>query len=359
MTIHDTTIHTHPVDTDLTGAPTLGVFDTLAKGDPAPEWLRAAVVEQWGHPGDRTELRLITVSENATFLVSVDGRPVSVVRVARPGYMAGVAAFESEAAWVRAISRSRVTRVPEPLETTSGGMVAVVEDTHGVGWTCVSAAFVMGEVLEDVADPVPHYRAIGRTTALLHDHVQSWRPPSWFRRHSWNLPDMVGPSPRWGRWQDAALDDAGRQVLEAAEAAALAALAVVPRTSSDWGLIHADLRPSNIMIDGSELTVIDFDDSGFGWLMYDFASALTFMEHLPSAPTMAQEWVAGYAEVRPLSRDDAVAGCALSMVRRLQMLGWTTTHREDALPPDLFVAQVDGTVEVARRYLASATWLLD
>ncbi len=355
MTIHDTDL----VDTDLIDVPSLGAFDTLAKGDPAPDWLRDGVVGAWGHPAGRTDVRLITVSENATFLVSVDGRPVSVVRVARPGYMTGVVAFESEAAWVRAISRSRLTRVPEPLETMHGGMVAVVEDTHGVGWSCVSAAFVAGEVLEDVADPVPYYRAIGRTTALLHDHAQSWRPPSWFRRHSWDVPDMVGPSPRWGRWQDAALDDAGRQLLDAAEAAALGALAVVPRTSSDWGLIHADLRPSNIMIDGGELTVIDFDDSGFGWFMYDFASALTFMEHLPQAPTMAQEWVTGYAEVRPLSRDDAVMGCALSMVRRLQMLGWTTTHREDALPPALWVAQVDGTVEVARAYLASATWLLD
>ncbi|GHS86054.1 hypothetical protein AGMMS50218_05120 [Actinomycetota bacterium] len=47
------------------------------------------------------------------------------------------------------------------------------------------------------------------------------------------------------------------------------------------------------------------------------------------------------------------------MIRRLQMLGWTTTHREDALPPELWAAQVPGTVEVARRYLRSGTWLLD
>ncbi len=42
-----------------------------------------------------------------------------------------------------------------------------------------------------------------------------------------------------------------------------------------WGLIHADLRPSNIMIDGADLTVIDFDDCGFTWFLDDFASALT------------------------------------------------------------------------------------
>ena len=74
---------------------------------------------------------------------------------------------------------------------------------------------------------------------------------------------------------------------------------------------------------------------------------------------MAAHWVAGYREVRPFTEDDARYGGALSMVRRLQMLGWTTTHRADALPPDLWAAQVPGTVQVAERFLTSPTWLLD
>ena len=355
MTTHDVDLArpTGPADT-----PTLHAFDSLTKGSPAPTWLRDGVVRAWGHPESRTELRLITVSENATFLVLVDDRPVAVTRVARPGYMAGVTAFESEAAWVRAIARSGVARVPEPLETVRGGAVVVIEDEHGIAWTCVSSAFVAGAVLEDVADPVPYYRPIGRTTALLHDHAMSWRPPSWFRRHAWDVQHMVGPVSRWGRWEDADLSTGGKRLLTAAQTVALGAVADSPHSSADWGLIHADLRPSNIMIDDGRLTVIDFDDSGFSWFMYDFASALTFMEHLPEAPTMAQEWLAGYTEIRPLSRDDLALGCALSMVRRLQMLGWTTTHREDALPPDLWSAQVDGTLEVAARYLGSPTWLL-
>ncbi len=305
-------------------------------------------------------MSLIAVSENATFLIREAGRPVAVTRVARPGYLTDAAAFESEVAWVTALSDAGVVRVPQGVATTAGPAVAVIQDDRGVRWSCVTYSYATGDILEDITDPVPYYRQIGRTTAMLHDHAVVWSRPGWFRRHSWELSDMVGPTCRWGRWEEAGLGRAERTVLAAAQTAALDAMAEAPRSAQDWGLIHADLRPSNILVDeDDQLTVIDFDDCGSTWFLYDFASALTFMEHTDDAPTMAKEWVDGYAEVRPLSRADERLGCALSMIRRLQMLGWTTTHREDALPPALWLAQREGTVAVAQSYLRSATWLLD
>lgn len=345
---------------DQLAAPaSLHTFDLLAKGDAAPHWLHDGIVRAWGFSAGPVRVSLIAVSENATFLVRLGDHPVAVTRVARPGYMAGTAAFESELAWVRALGADGVATVPHGLPTLDGPFVAQIQDDAGTAWACVSFSFVPGEVLEDVADPVPHYRGIGRTTALLHEHALAWEPPAGFERHSWDLPDMVGPTARWGRWEHADLEPHEVALLARAEKAALAVLADAPRTPDSWGLVHADLRPSNILVSGDELTVIDFDDCGYTWWLYDFAAALTFMEHVAAAPTMAREWIAGYAEIRPLTRGDLETACALSMVRRLQMLGWTTTHREDALPPELWSAQTHGTVDVAARYLRSATWLLD
>lgn len=340
-------------------APAADLFDTAAKGAPAPRWLVDGIVDAWDLDPALTSVVLITVSENATFLVRVGGVPVAVTRVARPGYMAGTAEFESEVAWVTALADSPYVRVPRGIPTVDGGYVAVILDERGASWSCVSFSFVTGSILEDFTDPVPYYREIGRTTAHLHDHVREWAPPAGFRRHSWALADMVGPTCRWGQWQDVSFTPAEHALLAAAERAALLTAAAVPRTTADWGLIHADLRPSNIMIDDGTLTVIDFDDCGYSWYLYDFASALSFMEHTDDAPTMAKQWVDGYSEVRPLSRTDEQLACALSMVRRLQMLGWTTTHREDSLPPVLWAAQKDGTLTVAEKFMRSATWLLD
>jgi len=83
------------------------------------------------------------------------------------------------------------------------------------------------------------------------------------------------------------------------------------------------------------------------------------MEHVADADTMAAHWIEGYTQVRPLTSAELRLGCDLSMILRLQMLGRTTTHRDDALPPALWSAQKSGTLEVAQRYLLSTTWLID
>ena len=134
-----------------------------------------------------------------------------------------------------------------------------------------------------------------------------------------------------------------------------------PRTQQTWGLIHADLRPSNIIRDADgKLTIIDFDDAGYSWYLYDYASSLSFIEHMPYAPELARSWVKGYEQVAgAFSEDQLEVMSALSMIRRLQMLGWTTNHREDALPEELATTQASGSVLCAQRYLEDSRWLLN
>lgn len=337
----------------------LAAFDALTRGSPAPFWLHRGVSAAWGLDPERVDLPLITVSENATFRLDLDGRAVGVIRVSQPGYVGGPTAIASELAWVNALHELEDVRLISAVPTIRGVFVTTIKDGEGTGWACVSTQFVAGTVLEDLPDPASHYRTIGEWSALFHQHARTWEPPFGFKRFTWDVADMVGPTCRWGRWEDTALASSEHALLLRAQSSALEMLADAPRGRRDWGLIHADLRPSNILADGEALTIIDFDDCGFGWFLYDYAAALSFVEHEPYAPAMAKEWAAGYEQVSPLSSADIDRASALSMLRRLTMLGWTVNHREDALPPGLFAAQLPGTVEVAERFLDSPTWLLD
>ncbi|MDR2347478.1 MAG: phosphotransferase [Bifidobacteriaceae bacterium] len=341
--------------------PSLAAFDALRAGAAAPYWLFRGVAAAWCLDPERMDLRLITVSENATFLLSLDGAPKGAIRVSQPGYVGGPAAIRSEVAWVQALrDELPQVRLLEPVPSPRGPYAVVVRDNAGTGWVCVSTRFVAGAPLEDLPDPAGYYRTIGRWSALFHDHARHWRLPYGFKRFAWDIDDMVGPSCRWGRWEGVAqLEDAELALLTRAQERALAHLDSLPKNRGTWGLIHADLRPSNILADAGDLTVIDFDDCGFSYFLYDFAAALSFVEHEPYAPAMARAWVEGYQEIAPLSSQDLVHAGALSMIRRLQMLGWTDGHREDALPDGLYRAQLPGTVEVARRFAASPTWLID
>ncbi|WP_432546492.1 phosphotransferase enzyme family protein [Kineococcus sp. SYSU DK004] len=336
----------------------LAAFDALRRGDAAPGWLAGPVLRAWDLDPATTTLTLIAVSENATFLVRAAGEPVSVLRVHRPGYVADPGQIVAELSWVRALRRDTDVRVPDVVPTRDGDLVAVL-DAAGTRWYVVAFGHVRGDVLEDVADPRPWYGRIGATTAHLHEHVARWSLPAGASRFSWRLTDALGAASRWGDWRAAALAPAERALLERAETAARDDLADLPTTGPGWGLVHADLRPSNVLVDGDDLTVIDFDDCGTTWLLWDFAAALSFIEHEPHAPELARSWVEGYRSVRDLPGEALRTAAALSTVRRLQMLGWTTTHRADALPAAVWDAQVPGTLAVAERYLARRTWLFD
>jgi Ser/Thr protein kinase RdoA (MazF antagonist) len=341
--------------------PSLATFAHLTAGAPAPYWLFRGVAAAWCIAPERMDLSLITVSENATFLLKIDQRSVGAIRVSQPGYVGGPAAVISEIAWVQAL-RQELSEVGilQVVPSPRGPAVAVVRDDAGTGWVCISTRFVSGVPLEDLPSPVAYYDTIGRWSALFHNQYRSWRLPYGFRRFSWAIEDMVGPSSRWGRWEAiAGMSDAELGLLTRAQQRALEVLEDYPKNADNWGLIHADLRPSNILADGDKLTVIDFDDCGFSYFLYDYAAALTFVEHEPYAPAMAKAWMSGYEQVNHLTELDIRRASALSMLRRLQMLGWTADHRADALPDGLFDAQLPGTLLAARQYLNSPTWLLD
>ncbi|EFA22727.1 phosphotransferase enzyme family protein [Bifidobacterium gallicum] len=338
----------------------LDTFSDLAKGSPAPYWLFQGVCGAWGIEPERAQLNLITVSENATFVLLLDGKEAGVVRVSQPGYVGGADAVASEICWLAALHDVQGVRLIKPVPTVRGTFVTKIRDTNGVGWTVVSTKFVEGTVLEDLDNPAPYYETIGQWAAKFHDQSRSWTAPFGFRRFHWDIADMVGPAPRWGRWETAGLSDIDKEICEKALWKALSVMMQAPRTPDSWGLIHADLRPSNIIrADNGELTVIDFDDAGYSWYLYDYASSLSFIEHESYASDLAKAWVRGYESVAGEFTDEQrEIMSALSMIRRLQMLGWTTNHREDALPDGLAAAQALGSVLCAHRYLADSQWLL-
>ncbi|MDY0828267.1 phosphotransferase [Microbacterium sp. BG28] len=343
--------------------PALDLFDGVARGDVAPDWVRSGIVHAWGiEPA--AVVTLIVLSENVTFRVELGGVALMVVRLGRPGYAAGPDHIRSELVWVEALRRDAAIPTPEPRRGVDGDFVQFLHDEAGALWSAVAFDYVTGHMLEDepVARVAARYGEIGRLTALLHAHARNWRPSGSFARFSWDVPDMVGTAARWGDWRGAALSATQTRTLERAEAAARATLDElrIDRSPVHFGLIHGDLRPSNVMVteDVSDpLTIIDFDDCGYGYYLYDFAAAITFYEHRPEALRMASSWIEGYRQLMPLSSADLRGAGAFSMLRRLTMLGWATTHRSDALPPALWEENLPGTVEVAERFLVDRSWL--
>ena len=95
-----------------------------------------------------------------------------------------------------------------------------------------------------------------------------------------------------------------------------------------YSLIHADLHPFNVLVRGETVSVIDFDDSGFGWHLYDLAVALFYDQEKPHFATARDALLSGYRTERHL--DDAAEDLLpmFLLIRGLALLGWMRERPE-------------------------------
>ena len=129
-------------------------------------------------------------------------------------------------------------------------------------------------------------------------------------------------------------------------------LAAYGKSPDRFGLIHCDLRLANLLIDRDVVKVIDFDDCGFGWFMYDAATPVSFYEHDPQVPALIDAWVRGYRTVAALSDEDATEIATFVMLRRLLLVAWIGSHAETDLARSMGVSYTEGTVGLCEDYLA-------
>jgi Ser/Thr protein kinase RdoA (MazF antagonist) len=308
-------------------------------------WLRAAL-PRWDLPAG-TRLSLLNVSENATFLAEGDGNRL-VLRVYRQGYHQP-AEMESELAWIAALRQARVVETPAPVAAADGRLLQALPDGATTRHV-VAFAHMAGE--EPSRDLPRRFRQLGGISARLHAHARAWAPPSGFTRKRWDADTMLGPAGHWGDWRAGiGLDAEGAVLLTRVEAALRGILARYGDTPDRFGLVHADLRLTNLLVDDARLGVIDFDDCGFCWHLYDFAAAVSFMEHDPAVPALMTAWVTGYRAVAPLPDADVALLPAFVMLRRMLLTAWLASHAETPTAQALGAGYTAGTVALGRGFL--------
>jgi Ser/Thr protein kinase RdoA (MazF antagonist) len=191
----------------------------------------------------------------------------------------------------------------------------------------------------------------------MHAHARDWVRPKGFTRLTWDFETSLGQSaPHWGRWRDGMGLDAEKEELFGRTVAAIGRrLAAYGKEPERFGLIHCDLRLANLLIDQDIVKVIDFDDCGFGWFMYDAATPVSFYEHEPQVPDLIEAWVRGYRSVAPLSAEDEAEIPTFVMLRRLLLVAWIGSHSETELAQSMGVEYTEGTAGLCEEYLRAVT----
>lgn len=297
--------------------------------------------------------RLINVSENATYLVEAPGGYKSILRVHRENYHTR-RAIECELAWLDALARQSVVTVPDYYTGLNGKAIQEVwTDGLDAPRFLVLFHFVQGNAPDEGGDMMPFYEALGAIAAHCHEHTLNWEKPTPFERLIWDIETVFGPNPNWGNWRDApGVTEDVSEVLENVEATIRARLDIYGKAPERYNLIHADMRLANLLIDESKTRLIDFDDCGYGWLMYDFAAAVSFIEDDPRLPDFQAAWLRGYRSVRALRAADEAEIGTFIMLRRMALTAWIGSHIEAPEPQQLAPGFAATTAKLGQMWMA-------
>lgn len=323
--------------------------------------LARAALDHYDLPS-RREIMPIRLTNNAVFEVRAGGERLAL-RVHRPEYRSP-AQVRSELAFLQALGPQLAgTRidVPRPLTTRSGELV-VQTGASGGGLLCDLFTWIDGNVLKPARGLGPRSAfLLGEGLARLHLASERYEPPPGFDVPRWDAETMFTsassfrpgsmvtllPADVWPLFREVA--ERTRSVFEQLDG-----------LPDAWGLIHADFILINCRFarrrHGWALGVLDFDDLGWGYYLYDLAPLLDNLADFPdSYPRLRQEFLAGYRSIRPLPRALEIHLPILMAARHAVALTWLAAKArrgETDLPIERY-AEI--RIEAMRECLGSRT----
>lgn len=287
---------------------------------------------RWNVPAQQPQL--IKYRENAVFRVALENGAGAALRLHRAGYHSQNA-LASELAWMADL-RQRGVSVPQPIPSSDGALLVRLEDGSAepqyadlIGWVGGAPLGASGRPLQRPrAELAATFDTIGREMARLHDAADRFAMPADFVRPRWDSDGLLGDMPFWGRfWDCAGLDHGDRDFLAGLRNRLQGELVSI-EGSLDHGLIHADLVRENILVDGEHVTFIDFDDCGFGFRLFDLATALLRNRSEPDYPLIRQSLLDGYLSIRPGLQAELKHLPLFLLLRALTYIGWAGARPE-------------------------------
>ncbi len=298
-----------------------------------------------------SEICLLNYSENATYLIHPPAAASLVLRINRPGYHPR-SHITSELEWVRALCSETPVKTAAPIAGRDGEFIqhiwhpGVPEPRN-----CVLMSYLPGTE-PDEANRHAVFSLLGETTARLHLHSATWKPSTPIRRHRWDFDAMLGPQPLWGKWQNGlGITPAKIRHLSRLVSMLRPKIEAIGESRSRFGLIHADLRAANILVHQGEVAVIDFDDCGFSWFIYDLAAALSFLETHSDVPSYIDAWLTAYQKIRPLSRAEISSIESFILLRRMLLVAWIGSHADTQHAKAMGPEFTDDTCHLAENYM--------
>lgn len=239
-----------------------------------------SILEQFGVQA--TTLEPLASTENNNHIVTTTTGERYLLRQ-HQSKSYSLAALESEMMWLNHLHQYNL-EVQRPVPLKSGNFIVAGTKRFSL------LTWLKGEVVEEL--DAAQSEALGTLMARLHMIAQDFKPPTGFERLRYDTQYLEHHLNilRGVLW----LEPDMPLFVEAMTRAKTGFI----EESSPWGLIHADLHPGNVIVQGAKVAAIDFDRCGFGPVMFDIVSALGYLE-----ADSRTAFLCGYSAVLPLPVD--------------------------------------------------------
>ncbi len=271
-------------------------YDELTELHKARRLRRVAVAALAAYPLDVARLRLHARHSNTVWRVDTTDGAQRALRVGMREE-GTVTSVDAEMAWLSAVARTDIP-VVHPIRNRSGDFITRV-GSEGVpdARNCVLFEWIPGRPLSGRITP-ERYHLLGATAAALHDLGERFAPPPGFSPLVWDRvfyypnEQVVWQEPRFRR----AITPSRRTVIEEVAVRAGAELARLHQRRPI--VVHGDLHPDNVHVDGGRLIVFDFEDVMWGFPVQDIAITLFYERNRPDYPQLCSEFESGYRSRR-------------------------------------------------------------
>jgi len=266
--------------------------------------------------------KLIKHRENAVFGVILKNNIKAALRLHRPGYK-DLTEIKSEMWWTKALAKKGFP-VPCPIESHKG------EDVIQVSSDLVATMieWVEGAPIGDAKIPIKGsgkkiYFELGMLLADLHNLTEDLNFPDWFKRPLWDIDGLLGETPNWGRfWESSGLSQEEKYILKLTRNKVKLILQKYKFDGAETLLLHGDAIRENVFNGPNGLTLIDFDDCGYGFPIYDLATATIQSIEDKHYQNRCDAILNGYGKDRYLTDADFGLFPIFSMLRVLATSSW-------------------------------------
>jgi Ser/Thr protein kinase RdoA (MazF antagonist) len=207
-----------------------------------------------------------------------------------------------ELAWLTALRDEAGLPVPNPVPARDGRLLTHITtpgvpqgkyvslmrwvDGHHIGGSPCSAQM----------------RTWGGLVAQLHSFSANWQPPEGFERFVWDWEGLMGNGQLEIPVDElvASMPVEFREPFQIVSARTREVMASFGKGPEAYGLIHADMYLENLLFKGNQPRLIDFEDCGFGYWMWDFGVIFSQWPWTEEFPRLRDAFFDGYTAVRTL-----------------------------------------------------------